>query len=104
MTDASRTATLRTDHGTPTHAAWVAAAVEPDNTDSMSTTVERSAVETRVERDTTGGLGTTVDDYIINLGVATAVIDAIDGVQDDQSTPTPDRTVADQQTDNTTYE
>jgi len=103
MTD-SRTARLRTDHRTPTHAAWVAAAVEPDNTDSMSTTVEQSTVETRIDRETTGGLQTTVDDYIVNLGVATAVIDAIDGVQDGQSTPTPDRTVSDQPTDNIHHE
>ena len=100
MTDASRTATLRTDHETPTYAAWVAAAVEPDNTDSMSTAITESAVETRIERETTGGLQTTVDDYIVNLGVATAVIDAVE-----QPTPTQtDRTVADQQTDNTYHE
>jgi len=103
MTD-SRTATLRTDHRTPACAEWVANAVRPDNTDSMSTTVEDSAVETRISRETTGGLQTTVDDYIVNLGVATAVIDAIDGVQGDQSTPTPDRTVSNQQTDNTYHE
>jgi hypothetical protein len=75
----SRTATLRTDHGTPTHANWVAAAVEPDNTDSMTTSVEESAVETTIVRETTGGLQTTVDDYIVNLSVATAVIEAVEG-------------------------
>ena len=106
----SRTARLRTDHRTPARAEWVANAVRPDNTDSMSTTVDRSTVETRIDRETTGGLQTTVDDYIVNLGVATAVIDAIDGVQDGQSstdgqsTPTPDRTVSDQHADNTTHE
>jgi len=41
MTDSQpRTATLRTDHATPTHAEWVAAAVGPDNTDSMATSVD----------------------------------------------------------------
>ena len=110
MTEGSRTARLRTDHRTSARAEWVANAVRPDNTDSMSTTLDGAAVETRIDRETTGGLQTTVDDYIVNLGVATAVIDAIDGVQDDQSstdgqsTPTPDRTVSDQHADNTTHE
>lgn len=88
MTGQSRTATLRTDHTTATHAKWVAAAVEPDNTDSMSTTVDGSAVHTAIERETTGGLQTTVDDYIVNLGVATAVIDAVDGEQSTAQTHT----------------
>ncbi|MEA1931809.1 MAG: KEOPS complex subunit Pcc1 [Euryarchaeota archaeon] len=78
MTDEPRTATLRTDHGTPTRAKWVAAAVEPDNTDSMATTVEGPTVRTEITRETTGGLQTTVDDYVVNLGVAQAVIEAVD--------------------------
>ena len=101
MTEGSRTARLRTDHRTPTRAEWVANAVRPDNTDSMSTTLDGSAIETRINRETTGGLQTTVDDYIVNLGVATAVIDAIDG---GQSTPRTDRTVSDQPTDNIYHE
>ncbi len=96
MTEQSRTARLQTDHHTPTRATWVANAVRPDNTDSMSTTVEESAVETRIERETTGGLQTTVDDYIVNLGVATAVIEAI---EDDAN-----RTVSDQPTEHTYHE
>jgi len=95
MTEGSRTARLRTGHRTPTRAAWVANAVRPDNTDSMSTTVEASAVETRINRETTGGLQTTVDDYIVNLGVATAVIEAVED---------SGRTVSDQHTDNTYHE
>ena len=95
MTEQSRTARLRTDHRTPTHAGWVAAAVEPDNTDSMSTTVDESAVETRINRETTGGLQTTVDDYIVNLGVATRVIQAVED---------SGRTVSDQHADNTHHE
>ena len=77
MTDQPRTATLRTDHGTPTRAEWVAAAVEPDNTDSMATTVDGSGVRTAIERETTGGLQTTVDDYVVNIGIAQAVIGAV---------------------------
>jgi len=95
MTEGSRTARLRTDHRTPARAAWVAAAVRPDNTDSMSTTVEASTVETRIDRETTGGLQTTVDDYIVNLGVATAVIGAVED---------SGRTVSDQHADNTHHE
>ncbi|MFW6320407.1 MAG: KEOPS complex subunit Pcc1 [Halohasta sp.] len=85
MTDGPRTAKLRTDHGTPTRAAWVARAVEPDNTDSMSTAVDGSIVETRIQRETTGGLETTVDDYVVNVGVAAAVIEAIDAGTDGDS-------------------
>lgn len=97
MSDEPRTATLRTDHGTSTHAEWVAAAVEPDNTDSMATTVEGGAVRTEIERETTGGLQTTVDDYIVNLSVATAVIEAVEKSTRDGE---DERTAADQPTDN----
>ena len=96
MTEQSRTARLQTDHHTPTRATWVANAVRPDNTDSMSTTLDGSTVETHIERDTTGGVQTTVDDYIVNLGVATSVIKAIES--------DANRTVSDQSTDNTYYE
>lgn len=49
----------------------VAAAVRPDNTDQMTTRVEDGAVVTTVERETTGGLRSTVDDYVVNVAVAT---------------------------------
>ena len=98
MTDQPRTATLRTDHVTPTHAEWVAAAVEPDNTDSMATVVEGSTLRTDIERETTGGLQTTVDDYVVNLGVAQAVIEAVEGTADDAAVST-ERTAADNQPD-----
>jgi len=52
----------------------VAAAVAPDNTSEMTTTVEGDAVVTRIERETTGGLRSTVDDYVVNLDVATEVV------------------------------
>ena len=98
MTDQPRTATLRTDHATPTHAEWVAAAVEPDNTDSMATMVEGRAVRTEIERETTGGLQTTVDDYVVNLGIAQAVIEAVEEHEAETSS-----TAADQPTDDTLH-
>jgi tRNA threonylcarbamoyladenosine modification (KEOPS) complex Pcc1 subunit len=55
-------------------AALVAAAVAPDNTSEMTTTVKGNAVVTRIERETTGGLRSTVDDYVVNLDVATEVV------------------------------
>ena len=67
-----RRARLRTEHDRPD---VVAAAVRPDNTDEMSTTVEDGAVVTTIERDSTGGLRTTVDDYVTNLTVAQRVTD-----------------------------
>jgi hypothetical protein len=66
----SRTATIRTEHDDPE---LVARALAPDNTDQMTTTVERDGtgrVVTRIERGTTSGLRSTVDDYVVNLEVA----------------------------------
>jgi len=58
----------------------VARAIRPDNTDEMSTRVERpdagddsATVVTEIERETTGGLRTNVDDYVVNVDVATRV-------------------------------
>ena len=45
--------TVRTTHE---HAAAVAAALEPDNTTEMETTVDGERVETTIARETTGGL------------------------------------------------
>ncbi|SDM18606.1 hypothetical protein SAMN04487949_1196 [Halogranum gelatinilyticum] len=53
----------------------IADAVTPDNTDSMTTTVEGDSIVTVVERETTGGLQATVDDYVVNLTVAETVAD-----------------------------
>ncbi|WP_254767560.1 KEOPS complex subunit Pcc1 [Salinilacihabitans rarus] len=66
----TRRATIRTSHDDP---ARIAAAIAPDNTDEMETRVEDGAVVTRIERRTTGGLHSTVDDYVVNLDVATDV-------------------------------
>lgn len=66
-----RRAVVETTHA---DAALVAAALSPDNTDSMRTEVDGDVVRTRIERETTGGLQATVDDYAVNLAVADAVI------------------------------
>ncbi|WP_418280389.1 KEOPS complex subunit Pcc1 [Halorubrum sp. DTA98] len=67
-----RTATVRTTHA---DAELVAAALGPDDTDSMVTRVDGDAIECTVERETTGGLRSTVDDYVVNLQVADRVIE-----------------------------
>ena len=67
-----RRARLETEHE---HARLVADPVIPDNTDSMTTTVEGDSIVTVVERETTGGLQATVDDYVVNLTVAETVAD-----------------------------
>lgn len=108
------TATVTTDHDTPVRAGRVARALAPDNTASMTTRVEAATVTTEIDRDTTGGLQSTVDDYVVNLGVAEAVLDAVDAVDaaagDDavdadgssDIAPTEDSTAAEPTTDNTT--
>ena len=112
-------ATVRTEYASPTRADRVARAVVPDNTASMTTQVEGPTVTTEIDRETTGGLQSTVDDYIVNLGVAEAVLDAIetaaadnDGDADDTDADigsaantaanTADSTAAEPTTDNTT--
>ncbi|MEF8775997.1 MAG: KEOPS complex subunit Pcc1 [Haloarculaceae archaeon] len=65
-----RCATLRTTHGEAVTAERIAAALRPDNTAEMETSVADDAVVTTVERDSTGGLQATVDDYVVNLQVA----------------------------------
>ena len=70
--DADRTATVRTEHAA---AATVAAALGPDETDSMRTRVDGDAVACTVARPTTGGLQSTLDDHLVNLRVADRVIE-----------------------------
>ena len=70
-----RTATVRTTHA---DAGIVAAALAPDDTDSMSVAVDGDRIETRIERPTTGGPRSTVDDYVVNLRVADRVIEIAD--------------------------
>lgn len=66
----TRTATIRTDVADPE---LVADSVRPDNTAEMETQVEGDTVVTHIERDDTSGLHSTVDDYVVNLTVATEV-------------------------------
>ncbi|MFC4406169.1 KEOPS complex subunit Pcc1 [Haloarchaeobius iranensis] len=70
-----RRATVRTEHADPQ---LIAAALCPDNTDEMRTTVEGDAVVTHIERETTGGLQSTVDDYVVNVDVADRVVQHAD--------------------------
>jgi hypothetical protein len=66
-----RRATIRTTHDRPD---LIAAAIRPDNTDEMQTTVEDDTVVTHIERETTGGLHSTVDDYVVNVDIASRVV------------------------------
>lgn len=68
-------------------AARIAAAVSPDNTPELGTSVVDETVVTTVTRETTGGLRATLDDYLVNLAVATETGAAVDRV-----TNGPDRT------------
>ncbi|MFB6132630.1 MAG: KEOPS complex subunit Pcc1 [Halanaeroarchaeum sp.] len=68
----TRSATIRTDVSEPE---IVAAALRPDDTDAMTTTVEPTPdgtrrVVTTIDRDSTGGLRSTLDDYVVNCEVA----------------------------------
>ncbi|ELY89650.1 KEOPS complex subunit Pcc1 [Natrinema altunense] len=107
----SRRATIRTDHDDAT---LVARALDPDNTDEMTTTVERDGVAdgtdgdgdrtgtvvTRIDRETTSGLQSTVDDYVVNLAVAIDIASQAQLVQDDR--PTDTGPVSDTDTDSDT--
>ncbi|EFW91663.1 hypothetical protein ZOD2009_12452 [Haladaptatus paucihalophilus DX253] len=66
-----RRATIRTELE---DAERIAAAVVPDNTPEIDTSVEDGTIVTHIERETTGGLQTTIDDYVVNLSVATQVV------------------------------
>ncbi|UTF53428.1 KEOPS complex subunit Pcc1 [Natronosalvus rutilus] len=74
--NATRRATIRARM--EADSATIAAAIAPDNTSEMATRLESAddgstAIVTRIERETTGGLHSTVDDYVVNLDVATSV-------------------------------
>ncbi|MFB6114459.1 MAG: KEOPS complex subunit Pcc1 [Halodesulfurarchaeum sp.] len=64
----------------------VANAVRPDNTEEMHTTANSGAVETTIERETTGGLRSSLDDYVVNLDVASTVVDIGNRSRNSQST------------------
>jgi hypothetical protein len=70
-----RRATIRTTVADPE---TVANAIEPDNTDAMTTTIQETAdgpdqVVTTIERTTTSGLRSTLDDYVVNCDVAVEI-------------------------------
>ncbi|MFC7059529.1 KEOPS complex subunit Pcc1 [Halovenus salina] len=67
----SRHARIESTFESEEAARQVAATLRPDNTPEMETAVDGTTVVTAVERETTGGLGATVDDYVVNLQVAT---------------------------------
>lgn len=60
-------ATIRTDHE---YADIVAAAIAPDNTPEVTTTVEDGTVVTTIERESIGGLRATMTDYLRGISVA----------------------------------
>ena len=64
-----RTARIETEHGDD--AATIARSVRPDNTAEMETRVEGTRVVTTIDRETTGGVHATVDDYVVNVRLAT---------------------------------
>jgi hypothetical protein len=70
VTEPSHDATLTTTHEDP---GTVAAALAPDNTDAMTTSVDGEQVRTTIAREGAGGLAASVDDYLVNLTVADAV-------------------------------
>lgn len=93
----SRRARLRTASD---HAAIVAAALAPDNTTEMATSVEGETIETTITRETTGGLRTTVDDYVVNLSMAERVAGAAEQWTTDRGIDhDADRTAANRATD-----
>lgn len=69
-----RRAEIETAHADAAAAAVVAQAVRPDNTDAMTTETSGEVVSTTIERSTTGGLNSSVDDYVVNVDVATQII------------------------------
>jgi hypothetical protein len=93
-----RRATIRTTH----HAAdLVAGALAPDDTESTAVTAADDTVVCRIERPTTGGLRSTVDDYLVNLRVATRVVDRASEHTDTTDTPSTSTAHTTTQTDHT---
>ena len=83
----TRRATIRTTH----HAAdLVAGALAPDDTESTAVTADGDTVVCRIERPTTGGLRSTVDDYVVNLRVATRIVERASEHADTSDAPPDD--------------
>ncbi len=60
-------ATITTTHE---HPEVIAAAISPDNTPEVVTTVEGATVTTMIERESIGGLRATITDYLRAVHVA----------------------------------
>jgi hypothetical protein len=90
-----RRARVRTTHATPEAATVVAAALVPDNTDSMTTRVDGDEVLTTIERGRTGGLHSSVDDYVVNLVVADRLAGANDADDPDGAADVDDPDIDD---------
>ena len=95
-------ATIRVDlAGIDTDPVVVARALAPDDTPQMTSRLDGTVLETRIERGSVGGLRSTVDDYVVNLQVATRVAgianDASDerGVSDSFEVECPDEALSD---------
>ena len=81
------TATIRVDlASTDADPAVVARALAPDDTPQMTSRLDGTVLETRIERESVGGLRSTVDDYVVNLRVATRVA----GIANDASDTSAD--------------
>jgi hypothetical protein len=104
--DADRTATVETAHTDAATAETVAAAVRPDNTADVVTSVDGATVRTRITRETTGGLQSSVDDYVVNLSVATEIVESVDatgaGSQQDSTADARQDSLEARRTDTTT--
>jgi tRNA threonylcarbamoyladenosine modification (KEOPS) complex Pcc1 subunit len=82
-----RQAQIETEHADAETAAAVAAALVPDNTPEVETTVDGRRIVTTIERDSTSSLQSTVDDYVVNLQVAVQLA-TTDGETSTQTTHT----------------
>ena len=80
---------VRIETDTPAPAA-VAAALAPDNTAAVDTQVVDGTVVTTIERSALGSLAATVDDYIVSLQVATAVVTIAANSQNAVDTSNPE--------------
>lgn len=87
--DVRRRARITSSHGDHETATQVAAALSPDNTAEMETTVTGQQVVTTITRDATGSLQSTADDYVVNLQLAAQL------ATQDRASSTSDSTAGD---------
>lgn len=75
-------ATIHTRHDDPE---TVAAAITPDNTPEVTTSVDDDGVTTTIERDSIGGLRATITDYLRAISVAEETVQLV--TNDDKTDP-----------------